>query len=36
MKKSKFDLFLELAKPNSSGILRWVDVGEFVGVYKDL
>lgn len=36
MKKSKFDLFLELAKPNSSGISRWVDVGEFVGVYKDL
>ena len=36
MKKSKFDLFLELAKPHSSGISRWVDVGEFVGVYKDL
>lgn len=36
MKKSKFDLFLELAEPNSSGISRWVDVGEFVGVYKDL
>ncbi len=36
MKKSKFDLFLELAKPNSSGISRWVDVEEFVGVYKDL
>ena len=36
MKKSKCDLFLELAKPNSSGISRLVDVGEFVGVYKDL
>lgn len=36
MKKSKFDLFLELAKPDSSGISRWVNVDEFVGVYKDL
>lgn len=36
MRKSKFDLFLELAKPDDNGISRWVDVGEFVGVYKDL
>lgn len=33
---TKVELFLQLAKPDSSGISRWVEVSEFVGVYKDL
>lgn len=36
MSKTKIQLFLELAKPNDSGISRWVNISEFVGVYKDL
>ncbi|HIZ88356.1 MAG TPA: hypothetical protein H9804_00275 [Candidatus Mucispirillum faecigallinarum] len=33
---TKKDLFLELAKPDSNGISRWVNVNEFVGKYKAL
>ncbi len=36
MEKSKIDLFLELASPNSQGISRWVYVTEFVGKYSSL
>ena len=36
MKKSKTEIFLELAKPNENGISRWVSVSEFVGEYKTL
>lgn len=39
MKKSKdtkTDLFLKLAKPDDTGISRWVSVSEFVGEYKSL
>ena len=36
MKKSKTEIFLELAKPNENGISRWVSVSEFVGKYKTL
>lgn len=35
-KKTKTDLFLELAKPDKDGISRWVKATEFVGEYKDL
>lgn len=35
-KISKTKLFLQLAKPNSNGISRWVSVCEFVGIYEDL
>lgn len=35
-KKTKTELFIELAKPNEKGISRWVDVSEFVDMYKDL
>lgn len=35
-KKTKTDLFLELAKPNKDGISRWVKTTEFVGEYKNL
>jgi len=30
------DLFIELAKPNSKGVLRWVKVPEFVKRYESL
>lgn len=33
---SKIELFLELAKPNESGVSRWVSVNEFIGNYKNL
>jgi hypothetical protein len=33
---TKTELFLELAKPDSQGISRWVKVSEFVDKYKDL
>ncbi len=33
---TKLELFLELAKSNSDGISRWVNVNEFRGKYKDL
>ena len=33
---TKTDLFLELARPNDSGVSRWVNVNEFVGKYKEL
>lgn len=36
MEKSKIELFLELAKPDSNGISRWVLASEFSGAYKDL
>lgn len=36
MKASKKELFLNLAKPNETGISRWVMTSEFVGIYKDL
>ncbi|WP_066388888.1 restriction endonuclease [Helicobacter himalayensis] len=36
MRKSKTQIFLELAKPDENGISRWVSVSEFVGEYKDL
>ncbi|KAA6209503.1 restriction endonuclease [Avibacterium paragallinarum] len=35
-KKSKKELFLELAKPNEQGISRWVLVSEFIGDYLEL
>lgn len=35
-KKTKAELFLELAKPNSEGVSRWVYTSEFVGQYKKL
>lgn len=35
-KKTKTDLFLELAKPDKDGISRWVKTTEFVGEYKNL
>lgn len=35
-KKTKTQIFLDLAKPDSNGISRWVSVSEFVGAYKDL
>lgn len=36
MKKTKTELFLQLAKPDKNGISRWVSVNEFRGVYKAL
>jgi len=36
MSKTKKDLFIELAKPNSNGISRWIKVSEFTGKYKEL
>lgn len=33
---TKFELFVELAKPNKKGISRWVSTSEFIGKYKDL
>lgn len=36
IKKTKTQLFLELAKPDKNGISRWVNVNEFIGDYKDL
>lgn len=36
MKKTKTELFLELAKPDNNGVSRWVSVSEFVGDYKEL
>ncbi|HHU46901.1 MAG TPA: restriction endonuclease [Bacteroidales bacterium] len=33
---TKTDLFLELAKPNTKGVSRWVNTSEFVGKYKVL
>ena len=35
-RKTKTDLFLELAKPNKNGISRWVSVSEFIDEYTDL
>lgn len=28
---TKTELFLELAKPDSNGVSRWVSVNEFIG-----
>ena len=36
MRKTKTELFLELAKPNKKGVSRWVQTNEFSGIYKDL
>ncbi|MDD2871344.1 MAG: restriction endonuclease [Candidatus Gracilibacteria bacterium] len=36
IKKSKIDLFLELAKPNENGDSRWVNTSEFIGKYSEL
>ncbi len=33
---TKTDLFIELARPNSDGVSRWVSSSEFVGRYADL
>ncbi|MDY3547580.1 restriction endonuclease [Riemerella anatipestifer] len=33
---TKTELFLELAKPDSNGVSRWVSVNEFTGKYKAL
>lgn len=33
---TKFELFIELSKPNSEGKTRWVNVNEFTNSYKDL
>ncbi len=35
-KKSKAELFLELAKPDENGVSRWVDASEFTGKYGEL
>lgn len=35
-KKSKKDLFMELAQPDENGYSRWVSTQEFVGEYKAL
>ncbi len=35
-KKTKTELFIELAKPDRNGKSRWVKSTEFVGEYKDL
>lgn len=35
-KKTKTELFLELAEPDKNGKSRWVKATEFVGEYKDL
>ena len=36
MKKTKKDLFVELANPDKNGISRWVNVQEFIGKYQQL
>ena len=36
VKKTKNELFLELAKPDANGVSRWVSVKEFTGEYSDL
>ncbi|MBR2112484.1 MAG: hypothetical protein IJ950_06080 [Helicobacter sp.] len=36
MKKTKKDLFIELANPDKNGISRWVNVQEFIGKYQQL
>lgn len=36
MSKTKMELFIEIAKPNKNGISRWVQINEFVGIYKEL
>ncbi len=36
VRKSKIEIFLELAKPDKNGISRWVSVSEFIGEYKAL
>lgn len=33
---TKTELFLLLAKPDTNGISRWVNVSEFVGYYSAL
>lgn len=33
MKKTKKELFLKLAKPDDSGVSRWVNVSEFTEDY---
>ena len=33
---TKTDLFLKLAKPDTEGKSRWVDVSEFTGEYAQL
>ena len=35
-KTTKTELFLELARLNKNGVSRWVSVGEFIGIYKEL
>jgi len=35
-RKSKTELFLELARPDENGVSRWVDVSEFTGEYERL
>lgn len=35
-RKTKADLFIELACPNEKGVSRWVSKSEFVGRYKSL
>ncbi|MCW9699539.1 MULTISPECIES: restriction endonuclease [unclassified Avibacterium] len=35
-RKSKKDLFLELANPDDKGVSRWVFVNEFIGNYSEL
>ena len=35
-KKTKMELFVELAKPNDKGISRWVSKNEFVNEYAPL
>lgn len=35
-RKTKADLFIELACPNKKGVSRWVSKNEFVGDYKSL
>lgn len=36
MRKSKTEIFLELAKPDKNGVSRWVSVSEFIGFSNDL
>ena len=35
-KKSKAELFIELAQPDENGCSRWVDTSEFTGEYERL
>lgn len=35
-KKTKVELFIEIAQPDSNGRSRWVDVSEFIKEYKEL